>query len=230
MTVFPPMALKHIGIAAAVLLTASAVAWAQGPSSGASAGDAASGNGPVNARPVGIRVLSESDHLIFTRAFAAATEGDWAKALALGDQGRDSIARQLLQWRYVLDRNSGAKFADIDAVLKMGANWPGRASLYARAEAAITRDMAPAAIIQWFNARTPASPIGYVRLGEAMVASGYADQGAVWIRQGWSQGSFDEFTENDILSHDASYLTPEADRVRMDALLWLMTWPARGAR
>ena len=71
-------------------------------------------------RAANIHVLSPADHDIFTRAFAAAAEGDWANALALGNQGQDSVARQLLQWRYAMDRNSGAKFADIDAVHRHG--------------------------------------------------------------------------------------------------------------
>ncbi|HKD47020.1 MAG TPA: lytic transglycosylase domain-containing protein, partial [Rhizomicrobium sp.] len=194
--------------------------WAQG--SGPVMGEAIPDNGAaVIARPPGIHVLSADDHQIFTRAFALAAEGDWGKALSLGDQGHDTVARQLLQWRYALDRNSGAKFADIDEVIRMASNWPSRGSLYARAEAAITRDMSPSTIVQWFAGRLPASPIGYVRLGEALVATGDPAQGTLLIRKGWSEGSFDEFTESDILQHDTAYLTPESDRARLDALLWL---------
>ncbi|HUO03491.1 MAG TPA: hypothetical protein VMU31_11970, partial [Rhizomicrobium sp.] len=213
------MGLKHTGVALAALLAATGLSWAQTP--GAAVGDPVPDTGAVTARPAGIHVLSPADHQIFTRAFAAAAEGDWTKALSLGDQGQDMVARQLLQWRYAMDRNSGAKFADIDAVIKTASNWPGRASLYARGEAAITRDLSADAILRWFNGRTPASPIGEIRLGEALAASGQTTQGAVWIRRGWSEGSFDEFTESDILAHDAAYLTPESDRARMDALIWL---------
>src|SRR5665213_451750 len=215
MAVCSPMILRHTSVVIAALLAATGLSWAQ------PLGDAVPDSGAVTARPAGIRVLSAADHQIFTRAFAAAAEGDWSKALSMGDQGQDSVARQLLQWRYAMDRNSGAKFAEIDAVIRLAANWPGRASLYARGEAAITRDMSSDAILRWFNGRTPAWPVGYVRLGEAIATTGDATQGAVWIRRGWSEGSFDEFTESDILSHDTTYLTPESDRARLDALLWL---------
>src|SRR6185437_6698021 len=220
MAVRPPMGLKHIGVALAALVAASGLGWAQGRGD-SSVGDAVPDTGAVVARPAGIHVLSAADHQIFTRAFALAAEGDWAKALAVGNQGQDTTARQLLQWRYALDRNSGAKFSDIDAVIKMAANWPSRGSLYARAEAAITRDMPAETILRWFNGRTPASPIGDIRLGEAMAATGEVAQGAVWIRVGWIVGSVAASTENDILAHDTSYLTPESDRARLDALLWL---------
>lgn len=202
------MALKHIGVVLAALVAATAMSWAQGTL-------------PDGARPTGIHVLSPADHEIFTRAFAVAAEGDWARALSIGDQGQDSTARQLLQWRYALDRNSGAKFADIDAVIRLASNWPSRGSLYARAEAAITREMAASTIVQWFNGRTPASPIGDIRLGEAMADTGQQSQGVLLVRKGWSEGSFDESTEKDVLAHDTAYLTPEADRARLDALIWL---------
>lgn len=214
------MGLKHIGAFLAALFAAMAVAWAHQSPPAVPVGDVAS-DGTVAARPAGVHVLSPGDHEIFMRAFAAAAEGDWAKALSIGNQGQDTVARQLLQWRYALDRNSGAKFADIDAVIKMATNWPSRGSLYARAEAAITRDMPAAAIVQWFGSRAPASPLGDVRLGEALVASGSVAQGAALIRTGWSEGSFDEFTESDILARDAAYLTAESQEARLDALLWL---------
>ncbi|MGH6827535.1 MAG: lytic transglycosylase domain-containing protein, partial [Rhizomicrobium sp.] len=37
---------------------------------------------------------------------------------------------------------------------------------------------------------------------------------------GWSEGRFDPFTENDIMSHDAAYLTAETQRARLDNLVW----------
>src|SRR6185312_11195146 len=161
----------------------------------------------ATARASSLHVLSVADHDLFSRAFAAAAKSDWVTALALGNQGQDSVARQLLQWRYTLDRDSGAKFADIDAALKMAAGWPLRGSLYARAEAAITPDMSRDQVVQWFGTRTPSSPIGRVRLGEALVASGEKTRGGALIRQGWSEGTFDDFTEAGILSADAAFLT-----------------------
>src|ERR1700722_17328491 len=49
------------------------------------------------ARPSNLHILSASDHDLYTQAFAAAAKGDWTTALTLGNQGQDSLARQLLQ-------------------------------------------------------------------------------------------------------------------------------------
>src|SRR4051812_35035336 len=62
-----------------------------------------------------IHVLSAADHDLFSRAFDAAEHGDWMAARAVASQGRDGTARKLIEWRYLLDKNSGASFDEIDA-------------------------------------------------------------------------------------------------------------------
>ncbi|HVW72757.1 MAG TPA: transglycosylase SLT domain-containing protein [Rhizomicrobium sp.] len=190
---------------------------------GTSEGGAGLLSGP---RPSKLRYLSAADHDLFVRAFEAASRGDWAGARALAAQGQSPVARQLVEWRYALDKNSGATFSDIDAVIKAteartsAGTWPLRGTLQARAEAAITPDMAPATVIAWFGARTPNSSIGRIRLGEALVADGEKTKGAALIARGWAEGSFDPPIEQAILQKDAPYLTPESDRARIDALIW----------
>ena len=111
--------------------------------------------------PAGIRILSPADHQIFTRAFAAAAEGD-GQARCVGRSGPGHVARQLLQWRYAMDRNSGAKFADIDAMIKTSK--PSGAGL-----AAARLALCPGrsrhhprhvldAILRWFGGRPPPPP------------------------------------------------------------------------
>ncbi len=179
-----------------------------------------SSDGPIGPRPARLRALSASDHDLFSRAFEAAGRGDWVAARNLASQGQNSAAQRLVEWRYALDRNSGATFAEIDAVMKDAAGWPLRGTLQVRAEAAITPDLPPATVVAWFGSKTPNSSIGKVRLGEALVATGEKARGAALIRAGWSDGSFDTATELAIVQKDGAYLTPDSDRARLDALLW----------
>ena len=177
-------------------------------------------------RPSRLTSLSAADHDLFVRAFMAAARGDWTGARSLAAQGQDPVAKQLLEWRYALDKNSGASFAEIDAVIKntesrtSAGAWPLRGTLQARAEAAITPDMVPAAILAWFVGKTPNSSIGRIRLGDALVAGGDKTRGATLINQGWAEGSFDTPVDEAILQKDAALLTPQSDRARLDALLW----------
>ena len=225
------MAVKHIalitGVLASTLCGVVALAQSAGVVMMQPIPDVTAGAPAIaGARPSTIRVLSPADHDLFQRALAAAAKGDWAGALALGDQGKDTTARQLLQWRYALDKNSGAKFADIDAVMKFAAGWPLKGTLQARAEAALIPDavtppaLTPTQTVAWLEGRTPNSSLGRVRLGEALVATGQTAKGGPMIARGWAEGSFDDATEAAILSHDAAYLTPDSDKSRLENLLW----------
>ena len=189
-------------------------------------GSSAAPGGLPGPRPSRIRVLAMADHDLFVRAFEAAERGDWAGARGLAAQGHNATARRLLEWRFALDRDSGASFAEIDTAMRdtesksAAGTWPLRGTLQARAEAQIAPDMPAAAILAWFAARTPNSSIGKIRLGEALLATGEAARGAALIRAGWSDGSFDLPTEQAILQKDSALLTQENDRARLDALLW----------
>jgi soluble lytic murein transglycosylase len=171
-------------------------------------------------RPSNIHVLSPSDHDIFSRAFLAADHGDWAMARSLADQGHDPVARQLVEWRYLLDHNSGAPFEEIDAFLRNNPGWPLRDTLVGRAEEAITPQMSPAAVLSWFGTRNPTTAMGRIRLGEALAATGQTARAGELIRQGWIEGSFDVATELAIVQRDGAFLTPDVDRRRLDNLLW----------
>ena len=215
------MAYRHIGIAALLVL-------------GLGLGLEIPGQAQITPTPgpVGAGVLSPADRDLYSRAFEMGAKGDWAAALALGAQGQDATARQLLQWRYAMDANSHASFADINTALDAARGWPARNTLLVRAEAALvppsgfpltpaTPVMTPAQTITWFGSREPSSSVGRIRLGEALIAAGEnRTRGAALISQGWAQGSFDEATEAAILAQDSASITPESQRARLDALLW----------
>jgi soluble lytic murein transglycosylase len=183
------------------------------------------GTGLSGPRPSRLRFLTPPEHDLFVRAFEAASKGDWQAARALASQGQNSTAKRLLEWRYAMDRNSGASFAEIDAVIrdtdaKGAAAWPLRGTLQARAEAAMDPDMPPSQVVAWFGSKNPNSSIGKIRLGEALVATGEKTRGGALIARGWAEGSFDTATELAIVQKDAAYLTPESDATRLDNLLW----------
>ncbi|HEY1838546.1 MAG TPA: lytic transglycosylase domain-containing protein [Rhizomicrobium sp.] len=168
-----------------------------------------------------VHVLSASDHAIFEQAFDASERGDWTGAQGLAAGGADPTAKKLVQWRYLIDRNSGAAFAQIAAFLRDNPDWPDRDALEARAEAAIDpAAMDPHAIVAWFGDRAPQTGIGNIRLGEALIAAGSDSRGRELIRKGWIEGDFDPSQEFTIIQKDGSYLGSDADVQRLDTLLW----------
>ncbi len=169
-------------------------------------------------RPGLVRYLSASDNGIFSQAIDAAQRGDWTAARNLADQGHDPVARRLIEWRYLLDRNSGASFGEIAEFLKSNPDWPERDTLFARAEEAMSPTMDPHATIAWFGERTPLTGIGKVRLGEALIAAGSPTRGRELIRRAWIEDSFEPDQELSIIEMHGDVLTPDADRERLERL------------
>jgi soluble lytic murein transglycosylase len=170
-------------------------------------------------RPSAARVLSAGDHDIYSRAFDAADRGDWTAARGLAMQGHDGMATRLITFRYVLDRNSGASFSDIDGFLKNNPGWPLRDTIFARAEVAMDPNMTPQAVIAWFGGRSPMTGIGMVRLGDALIATGSTTKGRELVRKGWISGSFQPEQELAIVQKDGGLFTPEVDRARLNNLI-----------
>jgi len=166
-----------------------------------------------------VPILSASDHDVYSRAFDAADRGDWTAAKGLASQGHDATANKLIQWRYLLDKNSGASFAEISGFLINNPDWPARDTLYSRAEKAISPNTAPQSIIAFFSSRDPVTGLGEVRFGEALVATGNVARGKKMIQQGWIDGSFDPGDEADIIARHGDILTPDVDAQRIDHLL-----------
>ncbi|HEY1962332.1 MAG TPA: lytic transglycosylase domain-containing protein [Rhizomicrobium sp.] len=167
-----------------------------------------------------VRVLSAQDHDLYLRAFAAGEHGDWIAARGLGNQGHDAMARRIIEWRYLMDKNSGATFADISAFLRANPEWPSRDVLFSRAEAAMDPNMEPHAVIAFFSGRDPVSDIGKVRLGEAYLATGNATKGQALVQDAWINGDFDLNQEYDIIRRHGDVLTPAVDRARLNHLLF----------
>jgi soluble lytic murein transglycosylase len=170
-------------------------------------------------RPSPVHVLTPADHDLYTRAFDAADRGDWTAARALAAQGHDAIAARLIQWRYVLDKNGGASFSEIDGFLRNNPDWPLRDAILVRGETALDPNTSPTAVTAWFADRAPLSGIGMIRLGDAMLANGKPDAGRQMLQRGWIVGDFEPDQELAIVRKDGALLTPDTDRARLSSLI-----------
>lgn len=176
--------------------------------------------GPAEERTAAVHVLSAADRDLFQKAFEAADRSDWSDAKSLAARGQDPMARELIEWRFLLDKNSGASFAEIDGFLKSHPEWPWRETLTARAEEAMDISMPASAVLAWFGSRAPVSAAGKMRLGEALYATGQTARGRDLIREGWILGSYNASQELAIAEKDGAVLTPEVDKKRLDSLIW----------
>jgi soluble lytic murein transglycosylase len=165
------------------------------------------------------RYLAPSDHALFARAIELADRGNWTEARALAAQARDPVAKRIIEWGYLLDKNSGAPFAEIIQFLKDFPDWPLRETLIVRAETAMPALLDPQSVVTWFGDRQPRTGIGKVRLGEALIATGGTARGQALIREAWIDDNFEPDQEAYVTARFGNLLTPEVERTRVERLL-----------
>src|SRR2546423_8866460 len=55
-------------------------------------------------------VAPSADALLLQQALSAASRDEWSRALSLSEQAMHRVVKDVIEWRYVLDENSGAGF------------------------------------------------------------------------------------------------------------------------
>ncbi|MBV9571177.1 MAG: lytic transglycosylase domain-containing protein [Alphaproteobacteria bacterium] len=171
-------------------------------------------------RPGLVRFLSVADRQLYLQAFSAAERKEWANARTLAAQARDNSLKRVVEWRYLLDQNSGATFNELAVFLRANPEWPSRDALYARAEGEMDGHLSPQTVLAFFQGRDAVSAIGKVRLGEAYIATGQATKGASLVRDAWRAGDFELDQESEILRRHADILTPDSERARFNRLMF----------
>ena len=124
-----------------------------------------------------------------------------------------------MEWRFLLDENSGASFEAINAFLNDHPNWPRRDTLLARAEKAMPDYLDPKLVIDWYGSRPPITGIGTIRLSEALIAAGKRNDGTDLLRKAWAQSSFSATDEKQILDTHGDLLRDSDHRARLEFLL-----------
>jgi soluble lytic murein transglycosylase len=165
-----------------------------------------------------VHFLTASDHDLLSRAFDAADKDDWSGAQGLAYQATDPIGRTLIEWRYLVDKNTTASFSEIDQFLRAHPDWPLHDALLSRAEMAMTEDMGPSIIVGWYGSRAPNTGTGKVKLGNALIAMGRTSDGRQMIRSAWLENSLSATEQLSVIRDHGDILT--LDRQRLEALIW----------
>jgi soluble lytic murein transglycosylase len=165
------------------------------------------------------RPTPSGDALLLQQALSAASQGDWSRALSLSEQSTQPVVKNLVEWRYVLDEDSGASFDAINSFLNAHPRWPRHDAMVIRAEKTMPPDYDPAQVIAWYGGRVPLSGTGMIRLGEALMQTGRAADGAVLIKKAWIEFTYSPSDENNIVAAHGDILGPDVQKQRLDYLL-----------
>ena len=164
--------------------------------------------------------ISANDQAILAAIVKAGEQKNWSELAALSSRASDPTVAAIARWRYLIDRESGASFADLSAFLDAHPNWPNAETTQRNAERAMPVDMPASQVLAFFQNREPVSGEGMLMRGAALLAQGDTAEGPIWIRRGYVAGTFSASREAQIREQYAQYLPADADKLRLSALLW----------
>lgn len=166
-------------------------------------------------------ILSEADVHLFREVFEDIRRHRWDDARRKARQGREPLARKLIDWIYYREHGNQASFREISAFLEENPDWPSTGLLQVRAEERMPPGLPPQQVIDWFAERKPRTGWGRRRLGEALIAKGNYKEGRDLIREAWVHGDFTPSDEREFLAvHGDLLRKTDADIRRLDRLLW----------
>ncbi|BCW89061.1 hypothetical protein sos41_22160 [Alphaproteobacteria bacterium SO-S41] len=170
--------------------------------------------------PAHAAAVSESDRAILASAIDAGERKSWSDLFSLAQRAKDPTVAAIVRWRYLVERESGASFADIANFINAHPNWPSSNALQRNAERTMPSNLPAADVIAFYKNREPLTGEGMLLLGVAELATGNTVEGPIWIRRGYVQGNFSASREAEIRAQYSTYLPSDANRLRLATLLW----------
>ena len=165
-------------------------------------------------------VLSDSDRRAYQKAIEAAQGRAYSRARSHVSSVSDRALIPIIDW-YELrtmskDADLVAKAAAFYAQYGRFPRWDG---IVGRVEDAM-ENVAVSDRGVWFGTHAPQTPIGQIRYGELLLATGQIGEGVDMVRRGWREGTFSATEERKILESVGHHFREADHLARLDSLLW----------
>ncbi|MFP6710186.1 MAG: lytic transglycosylase domain-containing protein [Rhodospirillales bacterium] len=128
--------------------------------------------------------------------------------------------RRALTWQRLTSQNSGSSFFEITHFIENNSNWPSQRRLRQRAEEAMTANMDPERVLNWFKDHEPLTSDGGIRLGAALLKLERKPDAIKILRKTWVEGNFGARQERQFYKRYRRFLTRENHIERLERLLW----------
>ena len=170
-------------------------------------------------RPVGLAGLSASE-AAWRSTLVFASYGEWDKALSVQGRASDPVLEALLQWIRLRDDAQPASFAEIERFVRDHPGWPDEASLVARAEDGMGRDISLIRRLEWFSKHPPRSTAGRLAHLDAVAKTGDDTAIQAKARETWRRVQLGDRDEAAFLAKYGKYLRQVDHIERLDDMLW----------
>jgi soluble lytic murein transglycosylase len=155
----------------------------------------------------------------YRRAFDELDAGRVEAAFAYA-RGSDPVLNKVLRAYYMAQPGNSVDFTELSSFINQNPDWPGLKGITAIAEQKIPQNASSEQVINWFSAHPPVSNAGFYRYADALEAAGQNQDVVRLVSSRWIDGEFGIEDMGTFRSRFARYLSEDADRARLDRLLW----------
>ena len=125
-----------------------------------------------------------------------------------------------IKWIYLKEPRTSASFKDIAYFLERNPSWPLRRYLIRRAEEKFPKNLAPAAVLSWFEKYPPISGIANMRKAQALIDTGQVQRAKSLLKRAWINKDFGRKESPIVSKKFGKYISAREHAKRLDRLLW----------
>jgi soluble lytic murein transglycosylase len=171
-------------------------------------------------QPVVSTVVSTQEAAILRDALQAEEDGDWSGVRRALNRARDPVVKDLIRWRLALGE-PGTGFDELDGYLRTLGEWPGLASVRARAEDAISlSSLSARERVAWLERSGPRTGEGKAALALALREMGETARANAVAKDAWRNHALNATNLRALQQTFAGQLSADDHRARADFLLW----------
>ncbi len=145
---------------------------------------------------------------------------DWVQARSLTLRSHDPTLAKLYEWMLYQSSATGLPFENVARFIRANPASPDFDDLKETAERNMPGNYPAQSVLQWFDAYAPVSARGLDLYVSAALASGQKEKGRKILNQYWPKVSMKGEEQSAMLSRYGSMLTQDANRRRLDYLLF----------
>lgn len=160
------------------------------------------------------------DQVQLAQAFGAVESLDFERARRIARQVDAPLARKVIRWRVLVERDGGGKFSAYRAFLRENPDWPGRDTLRYRAEGVMPASLPDREVLRFFRKVEPYSPYGAERYADALRAVGRTAEAERVLRKAWRRETFPHGGAERFHRRYSDLFDRSLERERLDRLIW----------
>ena len=152
----------------------------------------------------------------------------WKKATLEAEKIENSLAKKIFYFFNLERKNTPASFQELSSFINENPDWPLINHLKKNAESAMSNDLKPGVILNWFGKRDPLTTVGWMHKIKAYLEIGEVKKARKIIKNVWINKNFVRHNEKYFYKLYRRHLTIKDHEQRLDRLLWEgKNWPVR---